>query len=90
MSEWISVETALPADGQTVAFVVDCKSATFGYLHGRVLGGYFSWVGQMPTFSVPGLGLSASHWLPLPEPPKPPAPEPERDTRTIDMFSEGS
>lgn len=81
MSEWISVEKALPADGQTVAFVVDCKSEILGYLHGRVLGGYFSYIGPYPTFSVPGLGLSASHWMPLPNPPQLRDHEPETTGR---------
>ncbi|WP_261532093.1 DUF551 domain-containing protein [Burkholderia multivorans] len=40
------------------------------FLHGRVLGGTFhSYGGKMPTFSVPGTGFRATHWMPLPAAP---------------------
>jgi hypothetical protein len=66
---WISVDEQMPNEGQSVAFVVSSASPTFAYLNGRVLGGYFGHVARHPTFSVPGLGLHASHWMPLPEAP---------------------
>jgi chromosome condensin MukBEF ATPase and DNA-binding subunit MukB len=66
---WISVDERMPDEGQSVAFVVSSASPTFAYLNGRVLGGYFGHVARHPTFSVPGLGLRASHWMPLPTPP---------------------
>ncbi|WP_345815336.1 DUF551 domain-containing protein [Paraburkholderia sp. PREW-6R] len=67
---WISVDERLPDEGQNVAFVVSSASPTFAYLNGRVLGGYFGHVAKHPTFSVPGLGLHASHWMPLPASPQ--------------------
>jgi hypothetical protein len=72
MSDWISVDYCLPAEGQSVAFVVDCKGGPYEYLNRRVLGGVFSMVGRYPTFSTPGLGLAASHWMPLPDAPEAP------------------
>lgn len=73
MAGWISVDERLPEPGQTVAFVVDSENwATFKYLHGRVLGGSYL-PGQ--GFSVPGLSLMASLWMPLP--PAPPIPASE-------------
>ncbi|MBR8241078.1 DUF551 domain-containing protein [Burkholderia multivorans] len=65
---WISVEDRLPEEGQAVAFVVHWPGDEF--LHGRVLGGTFhSYGGKMPTFSVPGTGFEATHWMPLPTAP---------------------
>lgn len=66
---WISVDERLPDEGQNVAFVVSGASLPFDHLNGKVLGGYFAHVARHPTFSVPGLGLRASHWQPLPAPP---------------------
>ena len=65
---WISVEDRLPEEGQAIAFVVHWPGDEF--LHGRVLGGTFhSYGGKMPTFSVPGTGFKATHWMPLPTAP---------------------
>ncbi|MGU2415272.1 DUF551 domain-containing protein [Burkholderia cenocepacia] len=65
---WISVEDRLPEEGQAIAFVVHWPGNEF--LHGRVLGGTFhSYGGKMPTFSVPGTGFKATHWMPLPTAP---------------------
>jgi hypothetical protein len=63
---WISVDDRMPDEGQNVAFVVSGASLPFDHLNGKVLGGYFAHVARHPTFSVPGLGLRASHWQPLP------------------------
>jgi hypothetical protein len=69
---WISVQDQLPVDGQSVAFVVSTKSPTWEYLHGKVLGGTY-WKSTFGgDFSIPGLTITASHWLPLP-------PAPEKD-----------
>jgi hypothetical protein len=64
---WISVDERLPEPGQNVAFVVRASSyGSFRLLNGRVLGGRF-----LPGegFSLPGLCVDASHWMPLPAPP---------------------
>lgn len=67
-AEWISVDERLPEDKQHVAFVVDTQGwERFDYLHGRVLGGQFTKSDR--HFSVPGIGFSASHWMPLPAAP---------------------
>lgn len=66
LNGWIPVSERLPEDLQTVAFVV--KARDDEYLHGRVLGGIYQ-SGVMSCFSVPGLGVCASHWMPLPEAP---------------------
>jgi len=68
--KWISVKNELPADGQTIAFIVQSKdSPTYSYLDGEVMGGRFHYLAGQATFSVPGIGFSASHWMPLPTPP---------------------
>ncbi|WP_423236979.1 DUF551 domain-containing protein [Burkholderia multivorans] len=65
---WISVDERLPEEGEAIAFVVHWPGDEF--LHGRVLGGTFhSYGGKMPTFSVPGTGFKATHWMPLPTAP---------------------
>lgn len=67
--EWISTADRLPEDGQTVAFVVSAgPSGRFDYLDGSVLGGTYQ-AGRYGGFSVPGLLVSASYWMPLPEAP---------------------
>ena len=60
----------MPDDGQSVAFVVSLSAgSTHEYLNGRVLGGTYHG-GKYGGFSVPGLQVSASHWMPLPAPPE--------------------
>ncbi len=69
MAGWISVDERLPEPGQNVAFVVRANiCGSFRLLNGRVLGGRF-----LPGegFSIPGLCVDASHWMPLPAPPLP-------------------
>lgn len=67
---WISVDERLPEEGQDVAFVVKAaKGSIQDYLNGRVLGGRFMIVSGHPTFTVPGVGFNASHWMPLPTAP---------------------
>ncbi|MDQ2139544.1 DUF551 domain-containing protein [Alcaligenaceae bacterium B3P038] len=66
--EWISVEDRLPNDQDIVAFVVATGNNSFDYLNGRVLGGRF-FAGRLGGFSVPGLTIWASHWMPLPTAP---------------------
>ena len=61
--KWISVNDALPEDGQTVGFVTEC--ANDKWYHGRVLGGRYM-VGEFGGFSVPGLMVQASHWFAFP------------------------
>ena len=68
---WISVKDRLPEDRQSVAFVVQCGGKVWGYLNGRVLGGNYSQA--YGGFSVPGLTVPASLWMPLPSPPTQPA-----------------
>lgn len=65
-AEWVSVDERLPEGRAAVAFVVDCKNERFKYLDGRVLGGTYV-TGQ--GFSIPGMTIGASHWMPLPPPP---------------------
>ncbi|KWO62597.1 DUF551 domain-containing protein [Burkholderia territorii] len=67
---WISVDDRLPEEGQDVSFVVKAaKGSIQDYLNGRVLGGRFMIVFGHPTFTVPGVGFNASHWMPLPTAP---------------------
>ena len=61
--KWISVNDALPEDGQTVGFVTEC--ANDKWYHGRVLGGRYM-AGEFGGFSVPGLMVQASHWFAFP------------------------
>jgi hypothetical protein len=69
--QWISVDERLPDEGQHVAFVVQAdKGSIQEHINGRVLGGQFVMVCGHPTFTVPGLGFRASHWMPLPAAPK--------------------
>ena len=63
---WISVKDQLPTEGQPVMFVVESKYPDY---NGRVLGGSFCMIGTMPSFNTPGVGYSASHWMPLPAAP---------------------
>ena len=62
---WISVDERLPEHEQAVAFVVRTDGFQ-QHLNGCVLGGCFV---RGQGFFVPGLGLEASHWMPLPPPP---------------------
>lgn len=64
--QWISTSERMPADGQNVAFVV--KSDMHDWLDGRVLGGRYT-TGLGGGFSVPGMHVLASHWMPLPDAP---------------------
>lgn len=64
---WISVDERLPEHEQSVAFVVRTDGFQ-QHLNGCVLGGFFV---RGQRFYVPGLGLEASHWMPLPPPPTP-------------------
>lgn len=68
--KWISVNERLPEDGQSVAFVVTTKNTSWDYLNGQVLGGTYYKSPFGGDFSIPGLTITASHWMPLP-----PAPE---------------
>lgn len=68
LGPWISTAERLPDDGASVAFVVR-SSGTFEYLNGRVLGGTYSSARYAGGFSVPGLVIGASFWMPLPPPP---------------------
>lgn len=61
---WISVDEALPNDGETVGFVTHCPGDK--WYHGRILGGRFM-AGEFGGFSVPGLMVQASHWFRFPE-----------------------
>ena len=61
--KWISVNDALPENGQTVGFVTEC--ANDKWYHGRVLGGRYM-AGEFGGFSVPGLMVQASHWFAFP------------------------
>lgn len=71
VDNWISTDDRLPEDGQSVAFVVSCKNPNWDHLDGRVLGGtYHVTNGYRGGFGVPGLSVSASHWMPLPKPPE--------------------
>lgn len=63
LPQWIPVQTRLPEDKQAVIFVVDGQDWQ-PHLTGRVLGGSYNAV--TGAFSVPGLGLCATHWMPSP------------------------
>lgn len=67
--QWIPVSEKLPVDRQAVLFVVDGRYWQ-PHLTGRVLGGAYDAVSG--NFSVPGLGLIASHWMPAPPAPHDP------------------
>lgn len=69
--QWISVSDEMPEDRQDVLFVVDCKGPKYDHLHGRVLGGKYIG-GQHGYFSIPGMGVAASYWMPSPPPPAAP------------------
>ncbi|WP_250451150.1 DUF551 domain-containing protein [Caballeronia sp. ATUFL_M2_KS44] len=64
--QWISVRDRLPAEGQPVMFVVASKYPDY---NGRVFGGSFCMLADVPSFNTPGVGYRASHWMPLPEAP---------------------
>jgi hypothetical protein len=69
---WISVKDRLPEDGQVVAFIID-KSVN--YYGGSMCAGRFRYFDygdiKLPEFGTWGLGgLTASHWMPLPEAPE--------------------
>lgn len=70
LPHWIPVQTRLPEDKQAVIFVVDGQDWQ-PHLTGRVLGGSYNAI--TGSFSVPGLGLCASHWMPAPLAPHDPA-----------------
>lgn len=70
LPQWIPVQTRLPEDKQAVIFVVDGQDWQ-PHLTGRVLGGSYNAISG--SFSVPGLGLCASHWMPAPLAPHDPA-----------------
>lgn len=67
----IPVSERLPEEGQSVLFkVIDTeygsdKPKEFGY-HGKWFGGIFRMCAGQPSFSTPGAGWGASHWLPMP------------------------
>lgn len=63
---WIDVNEKLPELYQSVAFVVNNSSDH----NGKVYGGSYTGSNRFPNeFSTPGIGFSASHWMPLPAPP---------------------
>ena len=72
MSEWISVEDRYPGQGQKVVFVVASHDDNYagtvqaGRYHYEKYGGGDGY----HTFSFPGRGTSATHWMPLPTPPE--------------------
>lgn len=73
-SAWVSVAERLPDEDQSVAFVVSCKNPNWDDLNGKVLGGTYR-AGKFGGFTVPGLTIGASHWMPLPAAPVPGAKE---------------
>lgn len=63
----IPVSERLPVDGQDVLFKVqELRDGKPYGNHGRWLGGRFRNEAGRPTFSTPGVGWQASHWLPMP------------------------
>lgn len=65
--EWISVSERRPEDRQRVNFVAKMESDHANvHLHGYTFGGEYS--AAHGCFFVPGMGMSASHWQPMPEP----------------------
>lgn len=63
---WVRMDERRPDHGQTVAFVVESNSPntpSFNHLHRRVFGGRYD--AENNWFSVPGLSLQASYWMPL-------------------------
>lgn len=65
--EWIPVEKQLPQIGQRIIFVAKCHNES-SFEHGNVYGGKYTPDG---SFSTPGCGLGATHWMPSPAPPSP-------------------
>ena len=65
---WVSCDEKMPAEDQTVAFVVQAGGC-FDYLNGRVLGGMYRHSPFGGDFSVPGMTLQATYWRPIPEAP---------------------
>lgn len=66
---WVPASERPPDDGQSVTFVAKVSpDSALHYLHGRVLGGMYR-AGIDGGFSVPGLTLDASAWMPAPQPP---------------------
>lgn len=68
-TEWISTKDRLPEDGQIVAFIID---ESVDYYGGSKCAGRFRYFNygdrKEPEFGTWGLGgLTASHWMPLPE-----------------------
>jgi hypothetical protein len=68
--QWIPVSERLPDERQSVVFVVSCKNPSYDHLDGRVLAGIYI-AGPCGGFSVPGLTINASAWMPSPLPPSP-------------------
>lgn len=63
----IPVSERLPVDGQDVLFKVqELRDGKPYGNHGRWFGGRFRNEAGRPTFSTPGVGWQASHWLPMP------------------------
>lgn len=65
MTKWISVKDRLPNDMDRVAFVAISQH---DYLNGKTFGGVYNKPNDL--FCMPGLGLIATHWMPLPDAPK--------------------
>lgn len=62
MGDWVSVKDSMPELYQRVLFVVKSENEWY---NGKVYGGVYT----HPDFSTPGMGFSASHWMPSPSPP---------------------
>lgn len=59
----VNVAERLPNELQDVVFCVESKDKVY---NGRWLGGRYTTLADMPTFSTPGVGWGASQWLPFP------------------------
>ena len=68
---WVNVALRFPEPGADVLFIVDCTHSEY---HGHVLAGKYAGVPKEESpvlrnsFSTPGWGCSASHWMYSPKP----------------------
>lgn len=68
--EWISCEDELPELNQKVLFVAKAEHG-LKYMDGEIFAGKYDGNDfDVPMFSMPGVGIQGTHWMPLPDPPK--------------------
>ena len=73
MSEWISMKDRWPEEGARVLFYCDEREQFYGRFHVGRFSPFVYAPGEppVPEFSMPAFGgITATHWMPLPEPPE--------------------